>query len=82
MGPSVIVSVVHKLDIGGSIMGAWKAGVCALLHVFPRLQFLLRVGAKRMRGAKPHHIAENQSRNGSLRMKLGDADQAWRVFSG
>jgi hypothetical protein len=42
MGPSVIVSVVHKLDIGGNIMGVWKAGVCALLHVFSRFRFLVR----------------------------------------
>jgi hypothetical protein len=41
MGPSVIVSVVHKLDIDESIMGAWKAGVCALLHVFLRFTIVI-----------------------------------------
>jgi hypothetical protein len=41
MGPSVIVSVVHKLDIDESIMGAWKAGVCALLHVLLRFKIVV-----------------------------------------
>jgi hypothetical protein len=42
LGPEAMVSVVYELDIGGSIMGVWKAGVCALLHVFSRLQFAVR----------------------------------------